>query len=84
MPLEKDNILEFNQYINSDKVPYIIYPDSKHVCANYAENSSTTNIGEHIPCGYAISTVWGFDHINIVYVVESIVWKNFVPSYNNT
>ena len=25
MPSEKDNILEFNQYINSDKMSYIIY-----------------------------------------------------------
>ena len=25
MPSEKDNILEFNQHINSDKMPYIIY-----------------------------------------------------------
>ena len=27
MPSEKDNILEFNQYMNSDKMPYIIYVD---------------------------------------------------------
>ena len=20
-------------------------------------------IGEHIPCGYLMSTIWGFDHI---------------------
>ena len=25
MPLEKDNILEFNQYMKPDKMPYIIY-----------------------------------------------------------
>ena len=24
---EKDNILEFNQYMKSDKMPYIIYAD---------------------------------------------------------
>ena len=23
---------------------------------------STTKIGEHIPCGYSMSTIWGFDH----------------------
>ena len=23
----------------------------------------TLNIGEHIPCGYSLSTIWGFDHI---------------------
>ena len=27
MPSEKDNILEFNQYIRSDKMPYIVYAD---------------------------------------------------------
>ena len=27
MPSEKDNILEFNHYMKSDKMPYIIYAD---------------------------------------------------------
>ena len=27
MPSEKDNILEFNQYMKSDKIPCIIYDD---------------------------------------------------------
>ena len=27
MPSEKDNILEFNQYMKSRKMSYIIYPD---------------------------------------------------------
>ena len=27
MPSEKDNILEFNQYMKSDKMPHIIYAD---------------------------------------------------------
>ena len=27
------------------------------------ENSSRTKIGEHIPFGYSLSTIWGFDHI---------------------
>ena len=26
-------------------------------------NSSTTKIGEHIPYGYSMSTIWTFDHI---------------------
>ena len=58
MPSEKDNILEFNQYMKSDKMPYIIYADIESLirkidgCANNPENSSTTKIGEHIPCGY--------------------------------
>ena len=27
MPSEKDSILEFNQYMKSDKTPYITYAD---------------------------------------------------------
>ena len=27
MPLEKDKVLEFNQYMKSDKMSYIIYTD---------------------------------------------------------
>ena len=68
MRSEKDNILEFNQYLKSDKMPYIIYADIESLikkideCANNPENSSTTKIGEHIPCGYSISTIFAFDH----------------------
>ena len=36
MPSKKDNILEFNQYIKSDKTLYIIYPE---ICANNPEKS---------------------------------------------
>ena len=32
-------------------------------CTNNPEKYSTTKIGEHIPCGYSVSTIWGFDHI---------------------
>ena len=31
--------------------------------ANNSETSSTTKIGEHIPCGYSMSTIWAFDNI---------------------
>ena len=50
-----DKLLEFNQYMKSDKLPYIIYADIESLitkiegCANNAENSSTAKIGEHIP-----------------------------------
>ena len=32
-------------------------------CANNPEKSSTTKIGEHVPCGYSMPTIWAFDHI---------------------
>ena len=68
-PSSKNNILEFNQYIKSYKKSYIIYADIESLigkidgCANNPENSSTTKIREHIPCGYSMSTIWAFDNI---------------------
>ena len=55
MPSEKDNILEFNQYMKSDKMRYIIYADIESLtkntdgCANNLENSSTAKIGHDVP-----------------------------------
>ena len=66
---EKYKLLEFNQHMNSDQMPCIIYVDIESLigkidgCANYPENSSTTKIGEHILCGYSVSTIWEFHHI---------------------
>ena len=50
-------------------MPYIIYADIESLIrkidgfANNPEKSSTTKIGEDIPCGCSMSTIWGFDHI---------------------
>ena len=55
MPSERNNILEFNQHMKSNKMSYIIYADIESLirkidgCANNSEKSSTTKIGEHIP-----------------------------------
>ena len=68
MPLEKDIILEFNQYVKSDKIPYILYAGIESLvrktdeCANNPENSSTTKIGKHIPCEYSMPSIWQFDY----------------------
>ena len=57
MPSEKDNILEFNQYMKSEKMLYIIYADIESLikkiggCPNNPKNSSTSKIGENILCG---------------------------------
>ena len=53
MPYQKDNVLQFNQYMKLDKMPYIIY-------ANNVEKSSTTKIGVYISCRY---TIWSFHNI---------------------
>ena len=53
-------------------MPYIIYVDivfneflirKRDGCANNPGNCSTTKFGEHISCGYSMSTIWGFNHI---------------------
>ena len=64
MPFQKDNILKFNKYMKSNKMPYIIYADfgslikKLEVCAKNSEKSSITKIYEHIPCWYSLSTIW--------------------------
>ena len=69
MPSEKDDILEFNQYIRLDKMPCIICTDIEswikktYECTNNPDNSPVTKIGEPIPCGYSMSATWGFDNI---------------------
>ena len=48
---------------------YIIYADAESLikkidgCANNPENSSTTEICVHIPCGYSMSRICAFDRI---------------------
>ena len=67
IPSKKDNISEFNQ------------PDIESVIkkidgsANNPEHSSTAKTGEHIPCGYSMSTKWVFD--NIVKKSYLISWR---------
>ena len=36
-------------------------------CKSNPEKSSTTYIGEHIPCGYSMSTIWAFDSMKNTY-----------------
>ena len=66
MPSEKEIILEFNQYMKSDKMSYIIYADIESLtkkideCANNPQNSSATKIAKYNPCWYSMSTVWAF------------------------
>ena len=69
MPLEDSNILEFNRYQKSDKIPFIIYADLECIkekiigCKNHPENLSTTNVSEHVPSGFSMSTISSFRSI---------------------
>ena len=58
MPSKKENILEFNQYIKSDKIRHLIYADLKSLikkicgCANNPEKLKPLKIGEHFICRF--------------------------------
>ena len=66
MPSEDTKKLEFNQNQKSDKAPYTIYADLE--CKTEKtderksdlENSSVTNVSEHIPSSFSISTIFSF------------------------
>ena len=80
MPFEDTKILEFNQHQKSDKAPFIIYADLECIkekidgCKNNPENSSTTNVGEHIPSGFLMFTIISVKSIekSIIYAVVKI------------
>ena len=65
---KKNKILKPNQQTKSEKIPKAIYTDIKYLVKkiNSCENNpqiSSPKIGEHIPCGYLLSVIWRFDHI---------------------
>ena len=66
---EETKILEFNQYQNSDKVPFLIYAYRECLIEkidgykNNPENSATTKLGKHIPSGFSVSTISSFKSI---------------------
>ena len=85
MPSEGTKILEFNQYRESDKAPFIIYVDLEYIiekidrCKNNPENSSTTKLSEHNSSGFSMSTISSFRSIenkNDVYR-----GKNFMETF---
>ena len=77
MSSEKDNILEINQYMKSDKTPYIIYGDMESLIkkidgfTNNPGNPSAIKMSEHLPCGH------------LPYIPEKISRKNFVHLQEN-
>ena len=63
MPSKDTKTLQFNQYQESDKAPLIIYAGLECIiekidgCKSNPENSSTTEVSEHIPLGFSMSTI---------------------------
>ena len=73
--------------MKSNKMPQIIYPDIKSLIKKidrYANNllkKKKKKIGEHVPCGYSMSTIWAFDNIenrHTLFICGKIVWKSSV------
>ena len=66
MPSQDTKILEFNQYKNSDKAPFIINADLEWIIEkidegkNNPENSFTTKAIKHIPSGFSMPTISSF------------------------
>ena len=63
MPSEKDKILEFNQYMKSDKMPYSIYAAIESLIKKLDGWSTFQQQKQHSTCEYSTSTIWEFDHI---------------------
>ena len=66
LPTQKNNVSEFNQYMKSDKMQYIIYVDIESLIQkmdNHKNNLQQQKWKKYIPCAQSISTIWGFDHI---------------------
>ena len=65
----RTKILEFNQYQKSYKPPFIIYADPECIiekivrCKNDPKISSATKANEHIPPGFAMSTISSFKNV---------------------
>ena len=69
MPSEDTKISEFNQYQNSEKVPFIIYACLECIienidgCKTNPENSFTAKVSQHIRSGYSMSKISSFRNI---------------------
>ena len=62
-----------------DKISYINFADIGSLIKKI-ENNRWRKIGEHIPCGYSMLTIYAFDHIenkNTYYATGKIVLKSF-------
>ena len=54
MPSKKDNIMEFNQYMNSDKMSYIIYADMESLIKKINVQTIQKILEEQNSCGYSL------------------------------
>ena len=73
MPSEKNKTSKLNPQKKLEKTPYGINVNIECLvknidsCENIPQISSSTKISKHMPRGYLLSTIWGFDHIQNKY-----------------
>ena len=68
MPPKNVKLLRFSQHHKTIKTPATIYTDlecfiRKNGCKNNPIKPSTTKVGEYIPCGCSIFTIWSYNGI---------------------
>ena len=69
MPSGDTKISEVNEHQKSDSAPFIIYAylecliEKRDGYKNNLENSSTTEVNQHIPSSFSISTTLSFESI---------------------
>ena len=79
MPSEKSNILEFNQCMNSDKMPYIIYAEIDSLikkidgCANNLENLQQQKLGSLLLVDIQYQPYGFFDNIENKHTLGNIL-----------
>ena len=67
MPTKDNSIIKYNQGEKSIKLPFVVYADLEcllekmSTCQNSPNESSTTEIDEHVPSGYSLFTHCSFD-----------------------
>ena len=79
MPTEKKKILGFNQYMKSDKMPYIIYSDIESLnrkldgCANNPENNENNeNRRAYFLWKFNVNDLWILSYRKQAYIIS---WK---------
>ena len=81
MPFEDTKILQFSQYQETDKAPFIIYAELEcviektDVCKNNLENLSSSKVSEHILSGFTMFTISSFKGIvlSMVFIEAKMV-----------
>ena len=69
-------------------MPYIFKADIEFLiwkidnCKNNPEISSIRKTRKHAPCGYSMSTIWAFDHIENRHSLYSLHrWKDWIKRF---